>query len=539
VEVFGAGDRRKLLTQNVDRSQTLKLKGGWFDAGDYDTRSVHLDTVATLVDLYNTNPGYFQRFNPNIPESGDGIPDILNEAMWGLQLYKQLQQPDGGVSAGYEFDSHPAGTRSWEEQEAFVWAPDFRSSYRFATAAAKMSTAIAAYDPQEANDLKQRAVQAFDWAEQDFAAQSRPFKGSGKANEFRQYRQLAAAEVYRLTGQDKYHDVFRSIKETRNYDASFTYAQLDPKVYSAVDVKWQAQLRNGLIQNADNLVRFGKKSGFDTVNNPAFDQNWGFNTVITNKHGHYLAMAHQLTGDDKYLDTLAQSMPFGMGMNPDNLSFTTGTQERGLAYDEVEAILHDDGRAMDQVPDGITAYGFYSRNWFAWPAINKATNNTFFNKKSWSLDVPLIEAFNDYHLLVPSTEYTIHGTIDDQIFANGYLASQAASQPSPVRRSSDALTGMSMSMQVAGDPNVNDALTNYAASSDAALGVAAEPSAGSHFLTLESATATTQDVDAIALSAIGNSSPNESEDSPLGDGLSAVTGTSPLEVDPNPIAAVV
>ncbi|MEM9005051.1 MAG: glycoside hydrolase family 9 protein [Cyanobacteria bacterium P01_F01_bin.86] len=423
---FDAGKEFEVLPETADRSNPIKLSGGWFDAGDYDTKVEHISIIDSLVDLYNSNSDFYSTYKLNIPESNDNIPDVLNEAMWGMQLYKQLQQDggenDGGVSGGFEFDSHPQGTQSWEETEAFIYAPDFFASYEFATAAAKLSTALEPYDADEAADLRERAIRAMDWAEEEYTALPDNFS-STKAEEARQH---AAVEVYRLTNDDKYHDIFRSVNRRKNYDASFTYAQLDLDVYTAVDKDWQQLLADKLIERGNELVSFGDANGFDTINDPRYGQNWGFNTVMTTQHGHDIAMAHQLTGDDQYLDALANSLNFTLGVNPDNIAYTTGTVERGLAYDQPDSVLHSDGQFLDVIPDGITLYGFYENPWFAWPTINQATDNTVFDVEAKELAVPLLEAYNDYHNLVPVAEYTVHQTIEDQTFAYGYLAGQAS-----------------------------------------------------------------------------------------------------------------
>lgn len=421
---FGKENRFDLLPKTADRSQAIKLTGGWFDAGDFDANPEHFFVINSLVDLYNSNPGYFEQFDPDIPESKDSIPDVLNEALWGIELYKKLQRADGAVSGGFEFDSHPDGTASWEEKEAFIYAPDFWSSHRFAIAAAKLSTALELYDAAEARDLRDRAIRAMDWAEAEYA--KLPNTNFSKSHLAKDARQTAAVELYRLTSETKYHDIFRSIGKRHNYEASFTYAQLSPDEYKAVDTQWQSLLRTKLIENGDHLLSFGQKNGFDTLNEPGKNQTWGYNTIITTDQAHKIAMAHQLTGDRKYANALAASMQFGLGMNPDNMAFTTGTVKRGLAYDEPDDVLHSDGRTLDQIPDGITLYGFYGSPWFAWTAVNDATQNTVFNTKDKELAFPLLEAFSDYHNMVPMAEYTIHQTIEDQIFAFGYLAGQSA-----------------------------------------------------------------------------------------------------------------
>jgi hypothetical protein len=41
----------------------------------------------------------------NIPESGNGIPDILDEAAYAVDAWKSTQRPDGAVSSWIEQSS--------------------------------------------------------------------------------------------------------------------------------------------------------------------------------------------------------------------------------------------------------------------------------------------------------------------------------------------------------------------------------------------------------------------------------------------------
>ena len=47
----------------------------------------------------------------NVPESGDGSPDILNEMEWQLEIHYRAQKRfnNGGVSTWIESTSHPTG----------------------------------------------------------------------------------------------------------------------------------------------------------------------------------------------------------------------------------------------------------------------------------------------------------------------------------------------------------------------------------------------------------------------------------------------
>ncbi|HEX2976928.1 MAG TPA: glycoside hydrolase family 9 protein, partial [Bacteroidales bacterium] len=72
---------------------------GWYDAGDYNKYIVNSGiTMGTLLSAYEDFPSYFDTLKLNIPESGDNVPDILNEVLWNLRWMFTMQDPlDGGV----------------------------------------------------------------------------------------------------------------------------------------------------------------------------------------------------------------------------------------------------------------------------------------------------------------------------------------------------------------------------------------------------------------------------------------------------------
>ena len=232
--------------------------------------------------------------------------------------------------------------------------------------------------------------------------------------------------MYKATGDSKYHDIFRSVNNNRNFYATYIYAGMSKTDYPVIDLNWQKLLIEKLVNEADNHVRYSEENPYDTINIPKHWQFWGYNTYITTKWGDYLMMAHQLTGDDKYKDSLGASLHFGLGMNPDNLSLITGLVEDKLAYDEPDDTLHADTlRNPRATPDGITLYGFFEAPWFAWNDVNTHSTNTIFNLNTKKLNFPPLEAFSDYHNMIPMTEYTIHQTMEDQILAFGYMLGQS------------------------------------------------------------------------------------------------------------------
>lgn len=72
----------------------LDVHGGWHDAGDYQ-KTLWGRGVPQMLFAYEVNPGAWKDGQLNIPESGNGIPDLLDEVRWELDFYVRMQRPDG------------------------------------------------------------------------------------------------------------------------------------------------------------------------------------------------------------------------------------------------------------------------------------------------------------------------------------------------------------------------------------------------------------------------------------------------------------
>ena len=77
----------------------ISSPGGWYDAGDYNKYIVNSSiTNYTLLLFYQMFPEYCRSLALNIPESGNEIPDLVDELLWNLKWYLTMQDPaDGGV----------------------------------------------------------------------------------------------------------------------------------------------------------------------------------------------------------------------------------------------------------------------------------------------------------------------------------------------------------------------------------------------------------------------------------------------------------
>ncbi len=84
------GDAKKLM---ADSHGPLEDTWGWYqDAGDWDSYYTHLRVAQELLLVYEMGPGKFRDGELNIPESGNGVPDILDEAAWLPRFCQRLRR---------------------------------------------------------------------------------------------------------------------------------------------------------------------------------------------------------------------------------------------------------------------------------------------------------------------------------------------------------------------------------------------------------------------------------------------------------------
>ncbi len=85
-----AGQGVSTLDQSVH-----DVGGGWFDAGNFDHYMTwNQDSLNQLLSAYRENPGLWPD-DSGIPESGNGMPDVLDEVMWQLEWVKRMQNTAG------------------------------------------------------------------------------------------------------------------------------------------------------------------------------------------------------------------------------------------------------------------------------------------------------------------------------------------------------------------------------------------------------------------------------------------------------------
>jgi hypothetical protein len=151
----------------TDEKQVRDLHGGWFDAGDTNRYTAWTcGVVITLLHAFEENPSAFGD-DYNIPESGNGIPDLLDEVKYAIDWVVRMQNTDGSLLCILGSDG--ASPVSAASKPSYYGPPTTNASLM---AAAMFAYASKVYGSRSdstlktfAADLKSRAVKAWTWAD--------------------------------------------------------------------------------------------------------------------------------------------------------------------------------------------------------------------------------------------------------------------------------------------------------------------------------------------------------------------------------------
>lgn len=396
--------------------------GGYADAGDWDRRAQHLRIANLMIELFEMFPDYFAGLSLNLPESKNRMPDLLDEALWGVDFFKRLQEADGGVRGGIESEAHTRhGEGSWQESLTLMaYAPDMWSSYLYAGAAARAAYVLRNYDAPRAADYQQSALAAMRWAERAYATPSYP----KLPHEVVDARNEAALALYRLTGDSAWHELFkqttaftspqRKLAEWRSHDqgdAAFLYLRM-----KNVDKGLQENVRKAMQNSVTDMIEQGRRTGFRwTKDNPDAWLGWG---ALSVPQAVNLVRWHFLTGDRRALETTLFASQYGAGANPLNMTMTTGVGKRYPLNP-----LHRDHRVSNQsAPPGITVNGPFEPDKLGDSWTLKVLGAKLYPPAA---DWPTTEFYLDIYSFEPVTEFATFTTIAQNAYVWGYLAARA------------------------------------------------------------------------------------------------------------------
>jgi endoglucanase len=447
-----------IIRDNTDwkRGERLHLAGGWHDAADYDRRPQHVDIVNDLCAVYLMRPGNFRDGQLAIPENANGIPDILDEAEWGLRHLLAGQQEDGGVGTWVESTAHP-GPGNVAERDRMPYALS-RATRRSSLAYAAHAALLVRCDGRFREKYLGSAERAWDFAMRE-KPRSELFEVRRKEGRFitstvvvywdedkewpATHLVKAALNLHALTGDGRYLETLEAemprLMESmgrngwswRPLTFSGEMALGTPPAAASFFEHWKRRL----LKNADEVLQQMETAYAYRAPWHAPQTGWvhtmGYGRAHPLVQAQKLVAAHGATGEAKYLEVASLANDFHNGCNPMGSTLTSGLGEvYPVAFLDFPSYV--DGIA-EYVP-GITPYRWtYGLSW-------KIVQRVFGGDKERASQWPIWRRWSNMeNQTVTASEYTVSDTIGPAASVTGYLLSPSGKPPPPQREPARAL----------------------------------------------------------------------------------------------------
>lgn len=370
------------LYSNTSPATSKDLSGGWHDAGDYNKYVNFIWGV--MIDMllaYEENPSVWTD-DYNIPESGNGTPDLLDEIKVELDWLLKMQNSDGSVLSvvGGGGASPPSADNDHRLYGPATTSATLTAAGIFALAAIQFeSIGMTSY----AATLETAAINAWTWANANTNVTFRNTDNSLAAGEQevdskgRACRKIgAAAFLFALTGNNVYKTAFDTeVGALTNwwyewyYPYPFEHTVQDAMLYYTKTAGATTALANSIKSRYTNAMRDHNDHYQGYVNETdayrAYltdgSYTWGSNRVKSDQAAMFLSMnvyGFDAANSSGYHNAAAGFVHYMHGVNPNSLTYLSNMGAYG-AENSINEFYHSwfsEGSALwDRV--GVSTYG--------------------------------------------------------------------------------------------------------------------------------------------------------------------------------------
>ncbi len=314
--------------------EKIDVSGGWHDAGDYGRYVVSgAKTVADLLLAYERCGA--RADDIGIPESGDGVDDLLQEAKFELDWMLKMQAADGGVYHKVTGAGFPGFLMPEKERGEWIVSPVSNTATGdFAAVMAMASRLCAEQWPEDAARYLEAAERAWVYLDahrgdpgfkNPFGVSTGEYGDDFDADEYF----WAAAELAKATGKAEYREAAAEFMPTGGTRRGMGWQ--DVGTYGILAVLTDAGLDEGdaLRQSARGELEATLRDALALIEaNPygadrAMDYEWGSNMGIANT-GALLALSADILGDESLRARAQNSLDYLLGRNATGYCFVTG-----------------------------------------------------------------------------------------------------------------------------------------------------------------------------------------------------------------------
>ncbi|SBT37878.1 glycoside hydrolase family 9 protein [Micromonospora auratinigra] len=364
----------------------LDVRGGWYDAGDHGKYVVNggIATYQLLNAFERTKTAATAGGGAalgdatlRVPERGNKVPDILDEARWELEFLLRMQVPAGQPLAGMAH--HKIHDRNWtglplapqdDPQPRELHPPSTAATLNLAAVAAQCARLFAPYDAAFAARCGTAAKTAYVAAKAHPTVYATTADGNGggayEDNNVTDEFYWAAVELWLTTGNKAYlTDLSASPAHTADvFDAGGAFGWQSVAALGRLDLATvpntlpaaeKTRIRASVAAAADRYLTTLRAQAYG-LPLPADAYVWGSNSNVVN-NAVVLGTAFDLTGDAKYRDGAVQTADYLLGRNALNMSYVTGWGEQNAHNQHSRIFAHQLDPNLPNPPAGSLAGG--------------------------------------------------------------------------------------------------------------------------------------------------------------------------------------
>ncbi len=338
--------------------QTASTKG-WYDAGDYGKYVVNGGfSLGQMLVLHEQYPEVLGDGSLNIPESGNGQADLLDELKYEMDWILSMQDEDGGSFVKLTTKNFTAMKLPHELDDIprFIIGKSTAASLNLSAVAAKMSRAYSKIDPDYSAKCLEAAQKAWDWAvahpEMAFKNPEDIKTGEYGDSDFSSEFFWAAAELFINTKDERYlpyltiDELDFSFKEGESWANFAHFLGAFALIDYVNDLAITQEVSDLLLSTANQLV---SKTAQNDYYQPVVDFQWGSNSDVLNA-AMILAQAYRIDPKPSYLNAARETTDYIFGKNATGYCFLTGFGSKSPMF------VHHRPSAGDEIAEPIPGF---------------------------------------------------------------------------------------------------------------------------------------------------------------------------------------
>ena len=332
---------------------TVDVSGGHHDAGDYSKYTINsASLVHYLMFEVDSLPGVAALDNLGIPESGDGISDVMQEAKWESDFLAKMQDADGGFYfLVYPTDREYESNVTPEDGDPQVVWPKTTS----VTAAAVAALAQCASSPLFKKTYPATAALYLQKAQLGWNFLTNAIAKHGRSNVYQKITAYgddfadndemawAACQMFLATGDTNAHGMLLSWFDPSNPATwrwgwwhmsesygncirSYAFAAQSGRVASArqLNAAFLSECTNEIATAGNDVLAWSQQSAYGTSFPPATKAVRSAGWYFSADQAFDMTVAYQLNPNPQYLSALLANMNYEGGCNPLNVCYITG-----------------------------------------------------------------------------------------------------------------------------------------------------------------------------------------------------------------------